>query len=115
MTKTSNRFSPEVRARAEHMVLAHQADYASQWAALQSIAPKFGCTAEALRKWVRREERDTGQVRPATNLRASRLWNGRTVSFGKRTRSFARRALFSLMRRRAAIGSRPSPKSSTAH
>jgi transposase len=31
------------------MVLDHQADYASQWAAMQSIAPKFGCAAETLR------------------------------------------------------------------
>ncbi len=27
--------------------------YASQWAAIGSIAAKIGCTAETLRKWVR--------------------------------------------------------------
>jgi transposase-like protein len=42
------------------MVLDHQADHPSQWAAIQSIAMKIGCTGETLRKWVRREERDTG-------------------------------------------------------
>ena len=63
MTKTSARYSPEVRARAVRMVLDHQADHPSQWAAIVSIAMKIGCTAETLRKWVRRSERDTG-LRP---------------------------------------------------
>ncbi len=36
-------------------------EYSSQWAAICSISEKIGCTAETLRKWVRRAERDTGQ------------------------------------------------------
>ena len=35
--------------------------YASQWAAITSIAAKIGCTPETLRRWVRQQERDTGQ------------------------------------------------------
>jgi transposase-like protein len=42
------------------MVFEHQAEYDSQWAALNLIAGKIGCTAETLRKWVRRAERDQG-------------------------------------------------------
>jgi len=42
------------------MVLEHQSEHASQWAAIGSIATKFGCTAEALRRWVRQAERDRG-------------------------------------------------------
>jgi transposase len=39
--------------------------YPSQWAAIESIASKIGCTGETLRKWVRQGERDSG-VRPGT-------------------------------------------------
>ena len=40
------------------MVFEHQAEYESQWAAIGSIAAKIGCTAETLRTWVRRAERN---------------------------------------------------------
>jgi transposase len=53
-------FPPEVRERAVRMVLEHQGDYESQWAAITSISDKFGMTAETLRKWVRRAEVDAG-------------------------------------------------------
>ncbi|HCN3200195.1 IS3 family transposase [Escherichia coli] len=59
MTKNT-RFSPEVRQRAVRMVLESQGEYDSQWAAICSIAPKIGCTPEALRVWGRQHERDTG-------------------------------------------------------
>ena len=58
--KRSNRFSPEVRTRAVRMVLEHQQNYDSQWAAISAISLKIGCTAETLRKWVRQKETDTG-------------------------------------------------------
>ncbi len=43
------------------LVLAQQDAHDSQWAAIQSIAGKMGCTAETLRKWVRQRERDDGK------------------------------------------------------
>jgi transposase len=55
MSKTSNRFAPEVRDRAVRMVGEHRADYPSEWAALTSIAGKIGCTTETLRRWCREE------------------------------------------------------------
>lgn len=73
MTTTSNRFSPEVRARAVRMVMDHQADHASQWATICSIAAKIGCTPETLRKWVRRDERDRGERPGPTSEQLARL------------------------------------------
>lgn len=55
-----SRYSPEVRDRAVRMVREHESEHDSQWAAICSIAEKIGCTAETLRKWVRRVERDEG-------------------------------------------------------
>jgi len=60
-SKTTNRFSPEVRERAVRMVFDHQAEHASQWATILSIAPKIGCNPETLRSWVRQAERDQGK------------------------------------------------------
>jgi transposase len=59
-SKTTNKFSPEVRQRAVRMVLDHEAQHASRWAAVSSIAAKIGCTAQTLHEWVKKTERDSG-------------------------------------------------------
>ncbi len=60
MTKRTPPYSPEVRARAVRMVVDHQSEHASQWAAISSIAAKIGCSGETLRNWIRQSERDKG-------------------------------------------------------
>ena len=63
--RKSPKFSPEVVERAVRMVFDAKDQYPSQWAAIESIAGKIGCTGETLRKWVRQGERDSG-VRPGS-------------------------------------------------
>ena len=70
---TQSKFSAEVRERGVRMVLEHQHEHASQWAAMESIAGKIGCTAETLRKWVRRAERDSGLRAGLTSSDRDRL------------------------------------------
>jgi transposase-like protein len=55
------------------MVFEHRSDYPSQWAAIKSIAPKIGCTVEALRRWVRQAERDQGKRAGLTSDERERL------------------------------------------
>ena len=60
MSKTTNKFAPEVRARAVRMVLDHEADYPSRWATVVSISEKIGCSPPTLHEWVKKAERDSG-------------------------------------------------------
>ena len=60
MSKKSNRFSPEVRERAVRLVQDHRGEYASLWAAIESIVPKIGCVPQTLHEWVRKQEINTG-------------------------------------------------------
>ena len=72
-SRTTNKFSPEVRERAVRMVREHLGEYPSQWAAISSIAAKNGCTAQTLSNWVRQAERDASERAGPTSDERARL------------------------------------------
>lgn len=68
-----SKFSPEVQERAVRMVFDAKDQYPSQWAAIESIAAKIGCTGETLRKWVRQGECDSGARPGRTTAEQQRI------------------------------------------
>jgi len=71
--RKSPKFSPEVVDRAVRMVFDAKDQYPSQWAAIESIAGKIGCTAETLRRWVRQGERDSSAREGPTTAERQRV------------------------------------------
>ena len=60
MNKKQIKFSPEVRERAVRLVREQRSEHPSMWAAIETIAPMIGCTAQTLLDWVKRDEIDRG-------------------------------------------------------
>lgn len=61
MSKTTNKYSAEVRDRAVRMVLDNPGQHESRWAAILSISSKIGCAPQTLNEWVKKAEVDSGK------------------------------------------------------
>lgn len=69
----AKRYSPEVRERAVRMVLESEADYPSQWQAIQSVASKIGCSPDSLKGWLKRTQIDAGEIPGTTTDELERI------------------------------------------
>ena len=68
-----NTFSPEVRERAVRMVYEVREAHASQWAAIEAVAGKIGCTPQTLSNWIRKAAAPAAPHAPATDARVKEL------------------------------------------
>ena len=50
----------DFRDRAVRLVVESRQNFDTEWAAIQSVAPRMGLSAEALRRWTRQAEIDAG-------------------------------------------------------
>ncbi len=66
MSQSKSKFSPELRDRAICMVYEVREVHNSQWAAIESIASKIGCTAQTLSNWIRKVDSKPDAVAGAT-------------------------------------------------
>ncbi|MBL3706161.1 IS3 family transposase [Sulfitobacter sp. BDSS02] len=73
MSKTTNKYSPEVRERAVRMVLDNAGQHESRWSAILSISSKIGCAPQTLNDWVKKAEVDRGDRAGITTEMAENL------------------------------------------
>lgn len=70
---TSRKFSPEIRDRAIRMVYEIRESHESQWAAIEAVASKIGCTAQTLTNWIRKANSPASPATPVADARVKEL------------------------------------------
>lgn len=60
--RRASKYPEEIRKEAVRLVRTHREEYGSEWAAITSVAGKFGAVPQTVRSWVRRADVDDGIV-----------------------------------------------------
>ena len=69
----NKQYSTEIKSRAVELLIESQKNYPTLWAAIQAIAPKFGCTPETLRSWHQKHLSKQNPVTVTTENQAARI------------------------------------------
>jgi transposase len=56
------KYPEQIRREAVRLVRIHRDEYGSEWAAITSVASKFGAVPQTVHGWVRRADVDDGVV-----------------------------------------------------
>jgi transposase len=67
------RYCPEMHERAVRMVMETRVEGQSLWSAVESVAPKIGCSPQTLNEWVKQHQRDAGQREGPTTADKKRV------------------------------------------
>ena len=73
MSKTTNKFSPEVRERAVWLVLDNEGQHGSRWQAVMAISAKIGCAPQTLDDWGKKAEVDSSKRPGVSSEMAERM------------------------------------------
>ncbi|CAN5784279.1 transposase [soil metagenome] len=60
--RRTGKYPEEIRREAVRLVRTHRDEYDSEWAAISSVAAKFGAVPQTVHSWVRRADVDDGVV-----------------------------------------------------